>query len=123
MERNLNKSGEYDYDLKNDILFFKVKDREYAYSIELGNLIVDFDEEDFVVGLQIFDASTTFSIEKKNLREIKGFQFKSKILNGLLTLNLGFSSITRNATTKHQPIIYERIRENIPNSELICTVN
>ena len=33
-ERNLEAEGEMDYDFVNDILFFKVKDREYNFSLE-----------------------------------------------------------------------------------------
>ena len=45
----------YDYD--NDILFFKVKDREYDHSVELEDLVLDVDSEGNVSGIQIFGAS------------------------------------------------------------------
>ncbi len=120
MDKFLNKVGDYDYDLKNDIFFFKVKDREYAYSIELNNLVIDFDEEDFIVGLQVFNASTFFDISKENLHRVKNFKMQSKIKNGLIQINLTFGMIIRNQKTEYKPIIFERVTQKIPNSELLC---
>lgn len=123
MKKFLNKVGECDYDFKNDILFFKVKDREYAYSIELYNLIVDFDEEDFIVGLQIIGASNIFNLSKDKLKQVKNFKFNTDVENGLIKINLSFNTIIRNRITEYNPIIFERINENIPNSEMVCVVN
>ena len=35
--------GEYTYDYLNDILLFKIKDRDYLKSLDFDNLIVDID--------------------------------------------------------------------------------
>ena len=120
--KQLNKPGEYDYDLKNDIFFFKVKNREYSHSIELGDLVIDFDEESFIVGLQIFNAKEFFNISKENLRNIKAFEMKSIINEGTIKINLTFGLLIRNKPVEYKPIIVERINENIPNSELLCTI-
>ena len=122
MNRILNKVGEYDYDYKNDIFFFKVKNREYSHSIELHNLIIDFDEEAFIVGLQIFGASEIFQLPKNDLRKVKNFKMQSKINNGLIQINLSFSMDIRNKQVEYKPIIFERIGLETPNSELVCTV-
>jgi len=122
MDRNLNALGEFDYDSLNDILFFKVKEREYQKSIELGDLVIDFDNEEFVVGLQIFNASTFMGLPKKVLMNLKGFHLQSQILNQILTLRLTFVTIIRNKTTEYKPIIYQKINDNIPNSELVCSL-
>ena len=55
--RHLTGEGEMDYDYINDILFFKVKNREYDRSLEFENLVIDIDSENFIIGIQIFDAS------------------------------------------------------------------
>ena len=122
MDRVLNKAGEYDYDFKNDIFFFKVKDREYSHSIELHNLVIDFDEEAFIVGLQIFGASEVFQLQKKDLRKAKSFKMQSKISDGLIRINLSFGMEIRNKQVEYNPIIFERIGKETPNSELVCTV-
>ena len=54
--RHLEAEGEMDYDYANDVLFFKIKDREYDFSIEFQNMVIDVDEEKFIVGIQIFEA-------------------------------------------------------------------
>ncbi len=122
MDRVLNKPGEYDYDYKNDIFFFKVKNREYSHSIELHNLVIDFDEESFIVGLQIFGASEVFQLSKKDLMKVKNFRMQSKINNGLIQINLSFGMAISNKQVEYNPIIFERIGKETPNSELICTV-
>jgi uncharacterized protein YuzE len=122
MNRILNKIGEYNFDFKNDIFFFKVKDREYSHSIEMNNAVIDFDEEDFVVGLQIFNASEFFEIDKKLLNQIKKFKMQAKIENNIIKIKIEFSMNVRNKEINYTPIIFERIGEEIPNSEIICTV-
>lgn len=120
--KHLNKAGEFDYDLKNDIFFFKVKNREYSYSIELGDLVIDFDEESFIVGLQVFNAKDFFNITKANLKNIKGFKMNSTINGGIIKIQLSFGLLIRNQSKEYNPIIYERINENMPNSKLSCTI-
>ena len=39
--KSLKEKGEADYDFKQDILFFKTKDRTYKKSIELHNIVLD----------------------------------------------------------------------------------
>jgi uncharacterized protein YuzE len=122
MNRSLNAPGEFDYDSVNDILFFKVKERTYQKSIELGDLVIDFDDENFVVGLQIFNASIFMGLPKNTLMNLKGFHLQSQIQNQMLTLRLTFATILRNKVTEYKPIIYQKIKEEVPNSELICTL-
>ena len=52
MKENFEGKGEFDYDYKHDILFFKIKEREYGKSIETNNLIIDIDKEEYLVGIQ-----------------------------------------------------------------------
>lgn len=121
IDRILNKVGEYDYDYKYDIFMFKVKNREYSHSIELQSLVIDFDKEDFIVGLQIFDASKVFNLSKNKLKQVQNFKMQSKINNGTIQINLMFNMKIRNKQVQYQPIIFEKIAEDTPNSEIICT--
>jgi len=118
----LNKTGEYDYDFKNDIFFFKVKEREYSHSIELTNVIIDFDKEDFIVGLQIINASKIFGTDKKTLQQVKHFKMQSTINNGAIQINLSFNVNVGNKKVEYKPIIFERVNEQVPNSEIVCTL-
>ncbi|HJX50105.1 MAG TPA: DUF2283 domain-containing protein [Candidatus Nanoarchaeia archaeon] len=122
MDRSLTAPGQFDYDYVNDILFFKVKERNYSYSMELENLVIDFDEENYVVGIQFFNASTIFGISKNYLKDLKHFQFTATIKNNILRFVLDFKIISRNRVIQHRPIIFQPVGNNIPNSQLTCTV-
>ena len=77
--RRLEAEGEMDYDYVNDVLFFKVKERDYSFSMEFQNMVIDIDEDKFVVGIQIFGASEFLDISRVDLREIPNWQFKAKV--------------------------------------------
>lgn len=119
--RNLEAEGEMDYDYINDILFFKVKNREYSFSIEFQNMVIDIDEEKFVVGIQIFEASKFLGLSKINLREIPKWQFKAKIEEGVIELRLNYQLQIRNRIYEKSPIIIQENRSGLPSSKMICT--
>jgi len=112
--------GEYDYDFAHDILFFKVKNREYVKSIELDNIIIDIDYEDFIVGIQIFEASKFLEIDKKHLMNIKKWKFAAAVSEKRIILKLAFQYVMRNKIIEPKPIIVERTEESLPDSEMIC---
>lgn len=120
--RHLEGKGEWDYDYVNDILFFKTKNREYSRSIEMHRFVVDVDEENFVVGIQIFDASEFFGLSKEALRTIKKWQFQATIAENRLEVRLVFQTIFRNKIIEPRPIIIEPLKEPLPDSKVICTV-
>jgi len=120
--RKLEESGIIDYDYVNDILFFKVKDREYSHSIELLGYVIDLDTEGFVVGLQIFDASTYFKISKASLRQVNNWKLEASLTEGVLQVRLTFNMVVRNRIIEKSPILVQRIEESLPNSSMICTV-
>ncbi len=116
--------GEYTYDYSNDLLLFKIKNRNYAKSLDFDNLIIDIDEEDFITGVRIFDASKLFNIPKMALKKIDSFSFNAKIEDKIITLQLQFIPILRNKRLIKQGenIIREAIGSNIRNSEVVCTI-
>jgi len=118
--RHLNAVGEYDYDFKYDILFFKVKDREYLKSIETGNMVLDLDSEKFLTGVQIFDASKYLRIDKMMLRKIPRWKFEARIQDNIFEVRLIFQIELRNKIIEKNPIITQPIMEKLPNSQLIC---
>lgn len=120
--RNLKAEGEMDYDYVNDILFFKVKDREYSFSIEFQNMVIDIDEEKFVVGIQIFEASKFLGLSKINLREIPKWQFKAKIEEGIIEFRLNYQLQIRNKIYEKNPIIIQENKSNLPSPQMVQTI-
>ena len=116
--------GEYTYDYPNDILLFKTKDRDYAKSLEFGNLIVDIDTEGFITGLRLFDASKILKLSKITLKNLKQFEFNADVEDKIITIKLRFACMVRNAPKiiQGQDFIREAISSSIPNSEVVCTV-
>ncbi|MBR9701429.1 DUF2283 domain-containing protein [Candidatus Pacearchaeota archaeon] len=120
--RNLEAKGEMGYDYVNDILFFKVKNREYDYSIEFQNMVIDIDAEKFVVGIQIFEASKFLRMSKINLREIPKWQFKAKIEGNVIELRLNYELQIRNKIYEKSPIIIQENKSGLPSSQMVTTI-
>ena len=118
-ERSLEAEGEMDYDYVNDILFFKIINREYDRSLEFENMVIDIDDEAFIVGLQIFDASKFLGISKTNLK-IKTWQFKAKIMPESIEIRLTCEVNIRNKVRELNPIIVQQNTEQLPNSQMIA---
>src|SRR3989338_9715133 len=97
-KRSLNIPGqlEVSYDFKYDVLLFKLKNREYKRSVEFQNFVADIDEEGYVTGAQIFDASKAFNIDKYLLRNVHHAHFKAHAENNVITIILNFNIILRN---------------------------
>ncbi len=119
--RCLEGKGEMDYDYVNDILFFKVKNREYDFSIEFQNMIIDIDEEKFIIGMQIFNASKFLGMRKINLREIPKWQFKAKIEGEIIELRLNYEVQIRNKIFEKNPIIIQENKSGLPSPQRVCT--
>lgn len=102
-------NGEVNYDYKNDTLFFKIKDREYKKSLDFEDVVIDIDKDDYIVGIQIFDASKLFRVDKETLRNVRAWEFNAKVENNIITFNLLFEMLKRNKiiVEKGQNIIRE----------------
>lgn len=122
-EKHLEAEGEMDYDHVNDILFFKVKNREYDFSIEFQNMVIDVDKEQFIVGIQIFDASDFLKINKANLRKITKWQFKAKLKGNEFRVDLYYQVIARNKTINNNiyPIIVQQDM-GLPSPQMVATI-
>ncbi len=118
-ERRLEGKGEMDYDYVNDILFFKIVNREYDRSLEFENMVIDIDNEAFIVGLQIFDASKFLGISQTNLK-IRTWQFKAKIMPESIEIRLTCEVNIRNKIRELNPIIVQQNTEQLPNSQMIA---
>ena len=120
--RNLEGEGEMDYDYSNDILFFKVKDREYDFSLEFKNIVVDIDEEKYIVGIQIFDASKFLRMDKIHLRQITKWKFEAKIEENSIELRLFYQINVRNQIKEVTPIIVQENTSNLPEQTMMVPV-
>ena len=121
-ERQLESKGQMDYDYINDILFFKVEDREYDFSLEFQNMVIDIDKERFIVGIQIFDASNFLGIAKINLREIPKWQFKAKIKDDVIEIRLFYQVTIRNKIIEKTPIIIQENTAKLPSPQMVATI-
>ena len=121
VHKKLEGKGEVDYDYEHDILFFKLKGREYAKSIELlDNIVVDVDKEGFLVGIQMFDASEYLNIDKKSLLKIPNWQFTISVHENIIEIRLVFQVKIRNKIVEKNPIIAQQVNQKLPNSEMTC---
>ena len=116
--------GQYTYDYVNDILLFKIKNRDYLKSLDFDNLIVDIDKEGFITGMRIFDASKIFNIPKLALKNIKSFRFNARVEDKKVAIQLEFIPVLRNKPLikQGQNLVREAIGSEIKNSEVVCTV-
>ena len=114
--------GEMDYDYKTDILFFKTSGREYVKSMELDKLVIDIDNEGFVVGLQLFEASQFLALDKATLMKIPRWEFKTVVEDGRIEIRLTFQVVQKNKIIEKNSIIMQPTSEPLPNSEMICEV-
>lgn len=112
--------GEGDYDYVNDILFFKVKNREYDHSIELDNIVVDLDKKNFIVGIQILEASEFLRVKKEALRTVPVWHFDADLNDHRIEIRLLFTAIIRNKPVELNPIIRDNVPEDLPNLQTIC---
>ena len=119
-EKTLEFAGECDYDYKYDILFFKVKGRQYLKSIELGNLIIDLDSEKFLNGIQVLEASKFLGLEREKLREILTWNFVGRIEDNKIEVRLAFQVKSRNLIIEKNSIIIQNINDDLPNSQIVC---
>ena len=120
--RHLTGEGEMDYDYVNDILFFKVKNREYDRSLEFENMVIDIDSENFITGIQIFDASKFLRMDKSVLRAVPKWTFQAYIDEGSIEIRLNFQVSLRNQLIEKNPIIIQRNDERLPESEMVVAV-
>lgn len=116
-------NGEYRYDYKHDILFFKIKDRDYQSSLELGDVILDMDKEGYPTGVQIFNASDIFKIDKPTLRSIQKWKFHIKLEKNIVTLQLMFIMVKENKqiVERGENLVREASSE-LQDREVLCAI-
>lgn len=115
--------GEVIYNYDDDILLFKIKDRDYLESIDFDNLIIDLDTKGFITGVRIFDASKLFGLQKVALSKIRYFEFNAKIEGKIVSMQFKFKCEFRNKPiTQGENLVREAVGLDIMNSEVLCSV-
>lgn len=112
--------GELDYDSPNDVLFFKVKDREYDHSIELEDVVLDIDKEGYVTGIQLFGASTMLNTEKSALRKIRSWEFKVKIEGKTVGIQMTIEMANKNKIIERGQNVVRETSSFVTDSEVLC---
>lgn len=60
------------YDEQFDILRFRFNEKPYNYSLEIGNIVVDFSTDDEICGVEYFDFKNTKKLfQSLKLSDIK----------------------------------------------------
>ncbi len=100
----------FSYDSENDDLFVYLEGKKSAGAIELGNFILDFDEEGNLAAMQILNVSEVLSkmIEISKIKEIK-----MEIVNFRNMDAIKFS-ISDNKIEEKTSILIPHIREKSP---------
>jgi uncharacterized protein YuzE len=84
------------YDFQNDILYMSAKQREYEFSEEVDELVIDLDKNKKIIGLEIFDASEKFNIDKVKLQNLKGSKWLFEADKKKLYIKISLTIILRN---------------------------
>lgn len=67
-------TNKIDYDYDNDVIFFYNEDKSYDFSIDAEGIILDLSEDNYVMDIEISNASKRFGVSKSDLRAVKHFE-------------------------------------------------
>ena len=114
--------GAMDYDLENDILFLKVAGRTYARSVELDDIVVDLDQEGAVIGVQVFDVSALFALDKAVLQHVQQWQFSVKIEQNVITIQIFLEFHANGKVVERMQNLVRESPLASENSEVVCAL-
>jgi len=78
-----------DYDYENDSLLVYKEGVKSKKTLDLDDILIDFDENGDVVGIEILNASKLFNVDKYDLlKNLIKFEAVGKITKDLITLNI-----------------------------------
>lgn len=115
---NMAKNAKVDYDSESDALFVYTG-RKANDSIELGNYVVDFDIDEKVSGIEIFDISKMLGVSKPLLD-------LSKVKNAQLNVSQSKSSIyvmVRLLAKMNDKIVEKELIMSVPRVSDIKALN
>jgi len=115
--------GEIDYDPANDILFLKVKERDYDHSLELEDLVLDVDKEGYITGIQLFGASTIFNVDKDALQNIRKWEFKVQTEGKVISIQLMFEILRKDHLIERGQNLIRESSAVLTDSEVRCAMS
>ena len=114
MATNMIETNKKDYDYENDSLFFFIKGAEYSHSLNLDNIILDFNTDQSLKGVEILNASKKFGVSKYALKSLHKMDLDLDISDEKIELKISLVLIKRNKPTP-KAITAEDINEfNMP---------
>ncbi|AEF96334.1 DUF2283 domain-containing protein [Methanotorris igneus] len=91
-----NKATNIDYDIENDSLYIYAEGQEYKDSLDLNDIIIDFNKEGSVMGIEVLDASKKFKLSKFDLKNIVEFKSTIFISKDIVKIEMKISILKRN---------------------------
>ena len=85
-----------DYDYENDSLFFFTKGAGYKQSLDLDNVIIDFDEHNHIKGVEILDASERFGVSKFAIKNPEKINIQLNVSEKKIELSINIILQIRN---------------------------
>lgn len=85
-----------DYDAQNDSFFVYSKEAKYKSSIDLGDIILDIDEDNSIMGVEILGASLKFGISKYDVQHYRRLNVTIEITEKVIDVKLTLSFLKRN---------------------------
>ena len=116
------RNGEMDYDEEHDILFLKVKGREYDHSLELEDIVLDVDKEGLVTGIQIFDASGVLNVESSALKSIRSWEFKIRTEGKLVFVQVTLEILRGDRVVERGQNMVRETSSTLTESEVQCAM-
>ncbi|GIW68046.1 MAG: hypothetical protein KatS3mg096_914 [Candidatus Parcubacteria bacterium] len=105
---------DFSYDSESDDLFIYLKGKKSAGAVELGNVILDFDENYDLVAMQILNVTEFFSKILSKIKEVSKIkEIKIEIVNFRNMDAIKFS-ISDNKTEEKANILIPHIKEKSP---------
>jgi hypothetical protein len=83
-------------------------------------LFIDVDSESYIVGLQIFNASRFFNVEKLALRQMNAWKLEANVEKNTIEVRVIFNITQRNKRVEKNPILIQPMTQEMPDSRLIC---
>lgn len=114
--RRMSKSNKYDYDSQNDTILFYGGDGNYKSSIDLDGIIIDFNDENYLMGVEILDASNRLNISKYDLRNTKYFDMNLEVTEESIHVTMEIKISKRNKSVAHTLDAVATNSTNIPPS-------
>ncbi len=90
------RKGIMDYDFQNDIFYSRPARRAYSHSEQVGDFVIDFDKDNSIIGLELFNASKYFSKSKLFMKKVFFHSVNIVISKDIINIKIDVLSKQRN---------------------------